>query len=176
MKRIRSNRNLSSPAEKRRFDVNDENPHRTDPFVVPKDYFNELPQRIMARIEDDSQSEPDNQQASPLLRRVWLAAAAAAAIALIFIMLKPSTEVPGIKAPIVNSTEAAILSADYDQTYADEAFLLDENKITDKEVSTLDIESLGTALFSSDTTAVASEEIIQYLLDENYDTDLLAEL
>lgn len=176
MKRIRSDRNHSNTAEKLRFDLNDESTQPTDPFQVPEDYFDELPARIMDRITVDSQQKLENPQASPLLRKIWLATAAIAAIAVFFMMIKPANEIPATKSPSVNSSIAASITADYDQTYADEALLLEENEITEKDVASIDYKTMGIALSNSDTTSVSTDEIILYLLDENCDTDLLAGL
>ena len=173
MKRIRHISKQSNPAEKRRSDFRDKIASRAESFLVPGNYFDELPQRIMDRISADAQKKQENPQPLHLLRRVWIATAAVAAIAVIFMMTQI---VPTANSPILNSNKAANLSADYDQTYADEAMLLEENEITDKDVSAIDFETIGIALSSSDTTSVTTEEIIKYLLDENYDSGLLAEL
>lgn len=176
MKRIRHISNQSDSAEKRLPDFQDENVPRSDPFPAPENYFDELPQRIMDRISADVQKQHENPRQAPLLRRLWMAAAAIAAIAVIFMILKPANIVPTTNSPIVNSTGTESLSVDYNQTYTDEALLLEENEITDKDISAINLKTMDISLNSSDTTSVAASEIIKYLLDENYDTDLLAEL
>ncbi|HEX7410839.1 MAG TPA: hypothetical protein VF298_01740 [Bacteroidales bacterium] len=176
MKRIRHISNQSNPAVNHRFNLHDENVPRTDPFQVPENYFDELPQKIMDWIAADTQKKQENPQPSPILRRVWMSAAAVAAIAVFFMIIKPANIVTISKSPIAKSTKTASLSDEYDQTYADEALLLEENGITDKDVSTIDFNTMGIALSSNDTTSATTEEIIQYLLDENDDTDLLAGL
>ena len=154
----------------------DVNAPRIDHFLTPKNYFDELPQRILDRIATDAQKQHENPQPSLLPRNVWMTFAAAAVIAVIFMMIKPANVVPTTNSPIANSTGAESLSVDYDQTFADEALLLEENEITDKDISAINFKAMGIALNSSDTTSLTTNEIIKYLLDENCDTDLLAEL
>lgn len=176
MKRNRPISNKSAPVEEHRFELHPENAKRTDPFQAPADYFDELPQRIMDRLALESQKQHENPQPSPFLRRVWIASAAATAIVVFFMIIRPAQTDINTNLPEANVTISAGSSAEYDQTYADEALLLEENEITDKDVAGIDFEIMGVALSSTDTTSITPEEIIKYLLDENYDTDLLAEL
>ena len=176
MKRKISISKHSAASEKQQPDFGDENASRTEPFLVPENYFDELPQRIMERISSDTQTKLENPLPSALLRRVWMTLAAAAAIAVVFMMVRPENTDPAKKSPIVNLTPAVVIPDVYDQTYADEALLLEENEITDKDITSIDYETIGIALTGSDTTSVTTEEIIQYLLDDNCDTDLLAGL
>lgn len=176
MKRTRHISNESGSSEMCQPGLHDETTPRIDPFLTPEDYFDELPQRIMERIAADAQKQHENPQPSLLPRKVWMTVAAAAAIAFIFMMIKPANIVPIANSPFVNSTAAASISADYDQTFADEALLLEENEITDEDISAINFKAMGIALNCSDTTTVTTNEIIKYLLDENCDTDLLAQL
>ena len=176
MNRIRHISTPSNSAEKCQDDLLDENVPRTNPFLVPENYFDELPLRIMDRIPANTQKQHADPKPSSLLRRAWLATAAIAAIAVIFLVIRPADVVPPTNSPILNSIDAASFADEYDQTFADEALLLEENEITDNDVSKIDFKTMGIALNSSDTTSVTTEEIIQYLLDENNDTDLLAGL
>jgi hypothetical protein len=175
MKRFRPISNQSGSAERRQPDFQHEHKPGTDPFLTPDDYFDELPERVMDRIAADNQRKQENPGPSPILRRVWLIAAAAATIAVIFMMINPGHIGSPVRTPAPVAT-AANLSDEYDQTYADEALLLEENAITDKDISSLDYKNIGMALISSDTTSVTREEIIQYLLDDDYDNDLIAAL
>ena len=176
MKRIRQTSNQNLISEKQHPDLQDETSFRTDPFLIPGNYFDDLPQRIMERVSADSQHKLENPQPSTLLRRVWLSAAAVAAIAVVFMMIKPSTTDPVRNSPVTNNIIAPGISDEYDQTYSDEALLLEENEITDKDVASIDYKSMGIALNNTDTTSITTEEIIQYLLDENCDTELIAGL
>ncbi|MEI6750402.1 MAG: hypothetical protein WCM93_14695, partial [Bacteroidota bacterium] len=67
-------------------------------------------------------------------------------------------------------------SIEYDPTYADEALLIQEASVTENDEAQIDFKSMSNALNSTDTNGITTEEKIQYLLDENYDTDLITEL
>ncbi len=175
MKRNRPVPKQSEATEKRLPDFEDENASRTDPFRAPADYFDELPQRIMDRITTDSQEKLENPQPSPLLRKVWMSAALIAAIAVIFMMVKPSFMLPAVKSAATNPI-ASNLSAEYDQTYADEALMIDMNAVTDKDISSIGSDNLAPDLAGSDTTAITQDDVIQYLLDENDGDELIAAL
>lgn len=175
MSRNRPISKLSDAAKKRLPDFEDENASRTDPFLAPEEYFDELPQRVMDRITADSQEKQENPQPSPLLRKVWMSAALVAAIAVIFMMVKPSPMVPTAKSPATSQT-ASNLSAEYDQTYADEALMIALNAVTDKDIATINYDNFGYDLSGSDTTAITQDEIIQYLLEENDGGELIAAL
>jgi hypothetical protein len=144
------------------------------PFIVPAHYFDELPQRVLDKISKEQKEQKVGSKMIIFLRRTWIPMTLAASIALFLFLRQPHTSVNNS----INSDSLALSSQsnEYDPTYADEALLIEELAITDNDETQIDFMSMSTALNSSDTTGITIDDKIQYLLDENYDTDLITEL
>jgi hypothetical protein len=145
-----------------------------DPFLIPQNYFDDLPQRVMDKVLVNKGQLQMIPYTYFLLKRLWMPLAIAAAFSLFLIVRQPSTQLNRVtKTDTITPT---IHSSEYDPTYADEALLLEESAITENDEAQINYASMTNALYSPDTSTITIDEKIQYLLDENYDIDLLTEL
>lgn len=143
----------------------------TEPFLVPEGYFDELPKRVLDKISEDQKTLP---KSINLLKQAWIPLALAASVALFILIKQPSTlqNNSGLSDTIAVTSH----SDDYDPTYAEEALMIEESSITENDEAQIDFNSMSIALNNSDTTDITTDEMIQYLLDENYDIDLITDL
>jgi len=146
----------------------------SDPFIIPSGYFDELPQRVKDKITLKQKEQQANTKPAILLRRIWVPLSLAATIALFLFLKQPSTQM--INSKDSDSIAVTYQSSDYDPTYAEEALMIEESAITENDEAQIDLMSMSTALNSTDTTEISTDEMIQYLIDENYDTDLITDL
>jgi hypothetical protein len=146
----------------------------SDPFIIPEGYFYALPQRVMNKILNENMKIKVQSKTLNLLRQAWIPLALASSVALFLFLRHPYTLVN--KANVSDSLAVSIHSNEYDPTYADEALFIEEAVITDNDEAQIDFRSMSNALNSSDTIEISADEKIQYLLEENYDTDLVSEL
>ena len=174
MKKNQNSRKHPDQVKQPAQEASNEIARQSEPFIVPDGYFDELPQRVMARIDLKQREIEVNPKYSILLRRTWIPLAVAASVALFFFIRQPSNL--AIKTDASDSIAATYHSIEYDPTYADEALLIQEASVTENDEAQIDFKSMSNALNSTDTNGITTEEKIQYLLDENYDTDLITEL
>jgi hypothetical protein len=154
--------------------VNGEIISESDPFIIPDGYFDELPQRVMDKITLKQKEQQANINPGILLRRIWVPISLAATIALFLILRQPYTQ--NNNSTVSDSIVLTYQSPEYDPTYADEALMIEESSITENDEAQIDLMSMSTDLNSYDTTEISTDEMIQFLIDENYDTDLITEL
>lgn len=147
-------------------------------FKVPVNYFEELPGRIEQTIRKEETGPQLNNAGSSTTRRIIiyriapLLAAASVIIALFFLF--PVSKTSNVASN--NTNDSLNLTASYDASYATEA-IQDEyvlmNEMLDDPDAQLNVETSSDFYESNE---ISDEDITDYLMDQDIDTDLLAEL
>jgi hypothetical protein len=144
--------------------------HEVSAFKVPDGYFDSLSPRIVDRIkkqENRSLLKAVIPQFSN--RSVWRSAMAVmifAALIVSYILVKKDT------AALPDTDEWAQINMAYDASYAEDV-LLAESLAFDKELETTDMSKIdNTEITHSEPSA---EEILNYLKEQEIDTDILTE-
>jgi hypothetical protein len=149
-------------------------PSQQDPFIVPEGYFDELPSRVMNKIERQKSRPKAMLTFTGIIRNAWVPAALVTIAALIFFYEQPPQK--NKNSTPLNSLVTSAPMNEYDPEYAEEALLIEEAGITEKDENQIDMNSMCVSLLKSDTASISNEEKIQFLLDENYDTEIIADL
>ena len=145
-----------------------------DPFIIPDGYFDGLPNKVIERIVRKEKSPDLLTTTLSIINNALIPLALAASVAFLVLLRQPFT--PDRNKTTSNSPVVSTHSTDYDPVYSDEVLLIEEAKITNEEESQIDLKLMSNSLFKSDTTAISADEKIQFLLNENYDTEIIADL
>lgn len=145
-----------------------------DPFIAPEFYFDDLPGRVMEKIESEEKGKIVFPAKLFLIRHTWIPLALAASVSLFLFLKQPSLQIN--KKTDVNSSVTSTQSSEYDPSYAEEVLLIEDNAISEMDESQVDFKSMSQALNLSDTAAITTDEKIQYLINENYDTEIITDL
>jgi hypothetical protein len=169
-----NNSKKNSQAENHFSTVSDEISSGQDPFNAPDHYFDELPRRVMDKIAAGKKAKIFSTKTIVLSKHAWIPLVLAASVALFILIWKPLSDNNNTSA--VYPSIAATSSNEYDPTYADEVLLIEESAITERDEAKIDLKSMSIALNNTDTTSITTEDKIQYLLNENYDTEIITNL
>jgi hypothetical protein len=144
-------------------------------FKVPEGYFEELPGQIQSLINTPS-SDPSFAHSSghDLFGSVWIRIATAAVIIIALFLSIPLNK--SGKDISSNTADTSNISAAYDASYANDAthsdyvsairLMEDPSEKIDESVSSITISDDG----------ITDEDIIEYLKEQELDTDVLAQL
>lgn len=164
---------MRQPTDIHNFDLNDENNKVSDGYTVPDGYFDNLTLKIQNQISNNKKGKtirfagyfnPKN-----IVIVTSIAAAVITGLLLVPVLMKnePTAKQELSQTVTSEQTESAIF---------DESLALQ----VESDYQALDFENEVDLIpvaehFASDTT-ISNEDIIQYLENEDLDTDLLAEL
>jgi|WetSurMetagenome_2_1015567.scaffolds.fasta_scaffold649898_2 hypothetical protein len=174
MIRKNNSKKKDSQAENHSSTVSNEMSSGQDPFTAPDHYFDELPGRVMDKITSEKKAQMFSPKTIFLLKRAWIPLVLAASLALLIFIWKPSSDKNNNTT--VNPSIATISSNEYDPSYAEEVLMIEESAITEKDESQIDLNSISLALNNTDTASITTDDKIQYLLNENYDTEIITNL
>jgi hypothetical protein len=147
-----------------------------NPFMVPAGYFDELPGRILDKIAVDKRRPAGSWKGASIFvfRNAWISYLAAATIIIALILIIPWQRSSNKVLTEIHDT--LNLNTDYDASYANDAALADY-KVIEEYLGNPSNSNYKTLNFNiMDLEEIPDEAIIEYLNEQELDTELLAEL
>jgi len=142
---------------------------------VPEGYFDALPGRVLDAIQKDqyNSGRKDKIPSLFLKRKAWIPLLAAASLLIAYILFIPGEQKSGISGIISDSLNQA---ATYDASYASD-LLTEDLSISEHLLENMpeDVEISFEYTFTEGDTLV-DEAILDYLENQELDTELLAQL
>jgi hypothetical protein len=141
-------------------------------FKVPDGYFDNLPGRIEERIHEEEITKKT--RSNPRTLTVLIPLLAAAALVVAYFLIIPFADRD--KKNIVQIVDSLNPNNAFDASYTGDLLIYDY-QLTDNLLTQLPADTeIDFITLDSDEEAISDEAIVEYLNDQDLDTELLAEL